>query len=127
MKPTLPKDLDPKLWQTRDGREVIQLFYYPDNQAGSKIIAHIKNYEGSIFCTRLYENGCFFSDRDSEHNLIPKPRKVGGWFNFYARKDGGIDIGDLNSYSSEKEAKRMAINSSEYVATKYIEFEVQYE
>ena len=123
MKPTLPKDLDPKLWQTRDGREVIELFYYPDNNEKSKIVAHIKDGEG-VLCRVFYEDGHYLRNHSDNLDLTPKPQKVGGWFNFYARKDGGIDIGDLNSYSSEKEAKRMAINSSEYVATKYIEFEV---
>ena len=124
MKPTLPKDLDPKLWQTRDGREVIELFYYPDNNKGKKIIAHIKEGDGSVSYWSFYKNGCFFGDIESDEDLIPKHQKVGGWFNFYARKDGGIYIGDLNGYSSEKEAKRMTSNHSEYVATKYIELEV---
>lgn len=78
------KDLKKKFEdKTRDGYEVLAIFHYPNNMAGSRLIAHLKNDDGYVYVNDFYEDGRTSKDREGPRDLIPTPVKKTVWINVY--------------------------------------------
>jgi len=113
-----------KKYKTRSGREVIKLFHYPENEEGYKIIAHIKDEQGEVYCESYYEDGTYAKGRDNR-DLIPVPTIVTRWFNVYESEKGNdLELGNSFGYASEDEAKNNIILPMIHLKTISIEAEI---
>lgn len=64
--------------QTRDGRGVTQLTYFPDAKQKYCIACVVDNY------LRLYDKeGCFYIGGTDDKDLVMTPIKKKGWLNIY--------------------------------------------
>lgn len=111
-----------KVKRTMDGREVLEIFHYPENDTGETIVAHVKGRAGSVYAFTYYDSGKVFEGEDHRNDLIEEKPRVTGWVNVYGDEDG-IEMNVL--FDTKQAAQDFSKGHSCLLGQIYIDAEIQ--